>query len=277
MKDTLLVHREMLPDRTEGIRTGNTTKAKGHKMIRNIVFDFGGVIADLDIGNAISAFKSLGIWDVEKYLDPYLQNGPFLEVENGMTDAQGFIAEISGLSGNRLTYSQVQKAWLAFITGVSLDKLAYILALRKHYRTYLLSNTNPFIMGWACSERFPGNRPLDAYFDKMYFSYMIGRTKPDREIFMHMIQDSGMKPEETLFVEDGSANIATARRLGFATYRPENGEDWTKPLNGILGISEAWTQACSPSFRDAMREIPKTTQAPGPDCPLRSKEDSPQA
>lgn len=65
----------MLPDRTEGIRTGNTTKAKGHKMIRNIVFDFGGVIADLDIGNAISAFKSLGIGDVENTSTPTCKTG----------------------------------------------------------------------------------------------------------------------------------------------------------------------------------------------------------
>lgn len=196
-------------------------------MIKNIVFDFGGVIADLDKQKAVEAFKSLGIQEAEKYLDPYLQSGAFLEVENGKTDAAGFIAAMQELSGRKLSFAQVQDAWLAFITGISRKKLDYILSLRdRHYNTYLLSNTNPFIMDWACSERFPWGLPLDAYFDKMYFSYMAGFTKPDERIFKYMLGDSGIKPDETLFVEDGKANIDTAEKLGFRTYCPLNGEDW---------------------------------------------------
>ena len=196
-------------------------------MIKNIVFDFGGVIADLDKQKAVEAFKSLGIQEAEKYLDPYLQSGAFLEVENGKTDAAGFIAAMQELSGRELSFAQVQNAWLAFITGISRKKLDYILSLRdRHYNTYLLSNTNPFIMDWACSERFPWGLPLDAYFDKMYFSYKAGFTKPDERIFKYMLEDSGIKPDETLFVEDGKANIDTAEKLGFRTYCPLNGEDW---------------------------------------------------
>lgn len=196
-------------------------------MIKNIVFDFGGVIADLDKQKAVEAFKSLGIQEAEKYLDPYLQSGAFLEVENGKTDAAGFIAAMQELSGRELSFAQVQDAWLAFITGISRKKLDYILSLRdRHYNTYLLSNTNPFIMDWACSERFPWGLPLDAYFDKMYFSYKAGFTKPDERIFKYMLEDSGIKPDETLFVEDGKANIDTAGKLGFRTYCPLNGEDW---------------------------------------------------
>lgn len=203
-------------------------------MKNTIVFDFGGVIADLDIRKAIAAFKSLGIADVEKYLDPYLQSGSFLEIENGKTDIAGFMAMMQELSGRELSFRQVQEAWLAFITGINREKLDYISELRKRCRTYLLSNTNPFIMDWACSSQFPGGKPLDAYFDKMYFSYRIGLTKPDPEIFRQMIRDSGMIPEETLFVEDGTANILTARRLGFKTYQPANGEDWRNAVTTIL-------------------------------------------
>lgn len=196
-------------------------------MIKNIVFDFGGVIADLDKQKAVEAFKSLGIQEAEKYLDPYLQSGAFLEVENGKTDAAGFIAAMQEVSRRELSFAQVQDAWLAFITGISRKKLDYILSLRdRHYNTYLLSNTNPFIMDWACSERFPWGLPLDAYFDKMYFSYKAGFTKPDERIFKYMLEDSGIKPDETLFVEDGKANIDTAGKLGFRTYCPLNGEDW---------------------------------------------------
>ena len=92
-------------------------------MIKNIVFDFGGVIADLDKQKAVEAFKSLGIQEAEKYLDPYLQSGAFLEAENGKTDAAGFIAAMQELSGRELSFAQVQNAWLAFITGISRKKM----------------------------------------------------------------------------------------------------------------------------------------------------------
>ena len=80
-------------------------------------------------------------------------------------------------------------------------------------------------------------RPLNDYFDKLYLSYEIGVTKPDREIFDRMVLDSGIRPEETLFVDDGKNNIVVGQELGFHTYQPLNGEDWRGRLDEILSKS----------------------------------------
>jgi putative hydrolase of the HAD superfamily len=104
--------------------------------------------------------------------------------------------------------------------------------LRKKYRLYLLSNTNPIIMDWALSADFPANgRILSDYFDKMYLSFQMGITKPDRRIFDRMIADAGMIPSETLFIDDSPANVATAARLGMKTCCPKNGEDFRHIFN----------------------------------------------
>ena len=53
------------------------------KRIRNIVFDLGGVLIDLDHHQAVSRFEEIGVKDAKQLLDPYEQKGFFLELENG--------------------------------------------------------------------------------------------------------------------------------------------------------------------------------------------------
>ena len=74
-------------------------------------------------------------------------------------------------------------------------------------------------MGWARSADFTSvGQPLDYYFDKIYTSYEIKEVKPSRAIFEHMIKDAGLLPHETLFVDDGAANIKMAKELGYYTF-----------------------------------------------------------
>ena len=72
----------------------------------------------------------------------------------------------------------------------------------------------------------PDGKPIDAYFDKLYLSYQMKCVKPDPAIFRKMIADSGMIPSETLFLDDGPANIQVGEQFGFKTYQPVNGEDF---------------------------------------------------
>lgn len=204
--------------------------------IKNIVFDLGGVLIELDHTRPILRFKEIGVEDADQLLDPYEQKGVFLEVENGKINDDEFCRRLREHTGKELTYEQIKYAWLGFIVDTPQYKLDYLLELRKKYNVYLLSNTNPIIQeGWARTNQFtPAGRPIGAYFDKMYTSYEVGVTKPDRRIFEYMIRDSGLLPSETLFVDDGKKNIEVARELGFETYQPANGEDWREAINQCL-------------------------------------------
>lgn len=204
--------------------------------IKNIVFDLGGVLIDLDHEGAVRSFEEIGITDARQLLDPYEQKGIFLEVENGTITADEFCQKLREHAGKDLTYEQIKNAWKGFIADTPQYKLDFLLELRKDYNVYLLSNTNPFIQeGWARTSEFtPAGRPIGAYFDKMYTSYEVGVTKPDRKIFDCMIADSGLVPSETLFVDDGKSNIEVGRQLGFETYCPVNGEDWREAIKRYL-------------------------------------------
>ena len=112
-------------------------------MIKNIVFDFGGVIADIDRDKAVQAFVKLGLKDAETRLDKYHQTGIFQDLEEGKLSADGFREKLGELCGRELSAEETRQAWLGFFTGVDVHKLDYILELRKSYRVYILSNTNP--------------------------------------------------------------------------------------------------------------------------------------
>lgn len=205
------------------------------KQIKNIVFDFGGVIISFDRDQAVKAFRQIGVKEADRLLDKYHQKGIFQEVENGNMDAEAFRRELSKICGKELTYKEVEDGWKGFVTEVPQYKLDYLNELRKKYKVYILSNTNPYIMGWARSVALtPAGKPLDAYVDKIYTSYEAGSTKPDRGIFEYMIKDSGLNPAETIFVDDGASNIAVGEELGFVTLQPENGEDWRRKLEVLL-------------------------------------------
>lgn len=204
-------------------------------MIKNIIFDLGGVITNIDQYAALNAFSNLGISDIDLYLDPYQQQGIFMDLETGKLNAQQFRQACCTLSGREVSMEEIFNAWLTFASELQVEKLRCLNKLSKNYMLYLLSNTNPYIMLWADSFDFSeDNCPISFYFDKMYCSYKIGYTNPDQRFFDYMITDSGILPQETLFVDDGSANISLAKRLGFEVYQPRNGRNWCEHIYWLL-------------------------------------------
>ena len=196
--------------------------------IKNIVFDLGGVIITLNHNEAARRFREAGVEDVEKWLNPYRQTGLFLALEEGKLSREEFGNALRKETGKPISDEAIDAGWMGFLKEVPVNKLRLLEDLRNRgYRLYLLSNTNPVVMKWGFSPDFsPEGKPIDAYFDKLYLSYQMKCVKPDPAIFRKMIADSGMIPSETLFLDDGPANIQVGEQFGFKTYQPVNGEDF---------------------------------------------------
>lgn len=205
------------------------------RMIRNLVFDFGGVIAPIDFDRAVRAFGELAP-GAAGLLDPYEQRGFFLDLERGAISDAEYIAELGRLCGRPFTWDEVQRGWKGFFAvEPPAEQLAMLDELRGGYRLYVLSNTNNFVMSWARSTAFsPAGRPLDSYFDRLFLSFELKLTKPDAAIFRRLLADTGALPAETLFIDDGARNVEAAAALGFRTFRPENGVVWCDELRRIL-------------------------------------------
>lgn len=206
-------------------------------MIKNIAFDFGGVLFDLDYEGAIETFKKIGLADAEQRLDRYHQRGVFELLECGRIMPDAFREELGKMCGRALTHEEVMSAWMGYI-GAPVDerKLTYLDELRgRGYRTFLLSNTNSFVQSWAESPQFSkSGRPLSDYLEKCYCSFEVGIMKPDPAIFQYMLDDAGIRPEETLFLDDSPANIAAANAFGIQTLLVEKNENWLQTVETTL-------------------------------------------
>lgn len=208
------------------------------RVIKNIVFDLGGVIMTLDPAEALRRFKALGLSDAERYLDAYTQSGIFGNLEEGKITAEDFRSKLSSLTGHELTFDECRHAWLGYRKDVPQRNLDLLKELRaKDYRLILLSNTNPFMMDWALSSEFDGKgSSLNDYFDALYLSYRLGIMKPAPDFFRQVLDNENILPEETLFVDDGPRNVEAAGKLGFMTMCPDNGSDWTGELRSLLHL-----------------------------------------
>lgn len=208
------------------------------RVIKNIVFDLGGVIMTLDPAEALRRFKALGLSDAERNLDAYTQSGIFGNLEEGKITAEDFRSKLSSLTGHELTFDECKHAWLGYRKDVPQRNLDLLKELRaKGYRLILLSNTNPFMMDWALSSEFDGKgSSLNDYFDALYLSYRLGIMKPAPDFFRQVLDNENILPEETLFVDDGPRNVEAAGKLGFMTMCPDNGSDWTGELRSLLHL-----------------------------------------
>lgn len=208
-------------------------------MIKDIVFDFGGVLTTIDTERALQRFRDLGVEEPEQYINSYCQKGPFFELENGDIDAEEFCRRLGQICNREITFEQAKEAWLGFLVEIHTTLLEHLQTLRGSYRLSVLSNTNPFIQSWALTKDFtPEGKSLADYFDMLFFSYRMHCSKPSREIYCKMLANGGMRAEETLFVDDSTKNIEAAREVGIRTLLVENGEDWREKLSNALAQYE---------------------------------------
>lgn len=205
-------------------------------MIKNLLFDLGGVFIELTRDEAVRRFEALGVHDANSLLDPYKQEGIFLGLESGKYNRHSFTQELNARYQLTLQPKDIEWALLGFVQNIQEYKFHFIeTELPPHLRLLLISNTNPFV--WEPAEQgllLSNGRSFSSYFQHVTASFQVGHCKPELPIFHHVVEQTGIRPEETLFIDDGPANTALARQLGYITYCPENGEDWRPILRKMF-------------------------------------------
>jgi len=202
--------------------------------ISTLIFDFGGVLIDLDMNQSILNFKKLGVENVENYLSNFGQSGFFMQLEKGKISAEEFRSEIRKMTTNTITDKEIDDAWNAFLVRIPSEKLDIVYQLRKKFRVIMLSNTNAIHFPYAEQTFFSyKNRGIDEYFDKCYRSYDMKMAKPDAEIFEAILNQEQVAPNQCLLLDDGPKNIEQAQKLGFQTYFVDPKEDLSFLLTNI--------------------------------------------
>jgi HAD superfamily hydrolase (TIGR01509 family) len=193
--------------------------------IKHIIFDLGGVLLNLDYNATEKAFTELGITNFNELFSQLRQNSLFDDLETGKIQRSQFVSAIQNISNVALEEQQIINAWNAMLLDFPIQRLQLLQQLRLHYDLFLLSNTNEVheeAFNEILMQAF-GIPNIGTFFDKVYYSHRVGMRKPNKEIFQHILDENGLKPEETLFIDDSPQHIATAQSLGIQTIYLEKG------------------------------------------------------
>jgi len=206
--------------------------------IKNIIFDFGGVIIDIDEQLTINEFVKLGISDITKAKSP-----EFIELirkfEKGIFTPDIFRNKLRDFLDISATDQEIDDAWNALLFDIPAERLKIIENVKKNYNIYLLSNSNEIHYDLYVRDlqlRF-GYTEFNELFHQAYFSFDLHLSKPEPEIYEFIMYQEALNPQETLFIDDKSENINAAKKLGFQTYqlkKPQRIRDIFK--DGLLNL-----------------------------------------
>ena len=199
------------------------------KGIKNIIFDLGNVVLDIDLNLTYKAFHALGYMQGVEFLNKYKQEGAFGDIERGIISKEEFTKVILADCKDGASAQQVVDAWCALILNYKKERIACILALNKQYRTFLLSNTNSIHIE-NCGHIVPIVGSLDQLFEKVYYSHEVQMRKPNADIYQHVLKDANIIAEETLFLDDSLANVEAAQALGIKSWHIEDADSWVEAL-----------------------------------------------
>ena len=187
--------------------------------IKSIIFDFGGVILDIDFGKMNKAFAKLGIKNFDEMYSQKNADHLFRHLGEGKLNEQEFYDAFRRSAQLNLGNDQIKKAWNALLTGYRKEALLTLKKIKHKYRLFLLSNTNSIHLEAfnKIYEEQIGEGSLDDYFDKVYYSHETGYRKPAKEAYEIVLKENNLSPAETLFIDDSLKNIEGAKELGFQT------------------------------------------------------------
>lgn len=207
--------------------------------IKNIIFDLGNVIIDLDIPRTRQEMERL-MRHPDKMSDIFEEIEKAIQVyEVGDLSDELFINAMIKHAHPHVYAQQVIRAWNAMLIDIPMERLEFINELRMAgYKTFLLSNTNNIHLEWV-NKYMKKNYEmdsLDSYFDKSYYSHLIKRRKPEVSCFEYVLADADINAEESLFIDDFFANIEGAKQAGLHTIYLTGGHDVISTLKSFLSI-----------------------------------------
>ena len=223
--------------------------------IKNIIFDLGGVLLDIDLNYCMRQMQALGI-DLDAFKKKGMQtpigtkaavlgegmvaNGIMHLYQTGDITTEAFLEGVRKYCKEGTTREQVLEAWNSCCIAIPSYRLDKLRELKQQgYTICMLSNTNEAHWQEIVKKCFGGQEVVDELFDHVFLSQEMHMAKPNDEIYLEVLRQINAKAEECFFLDDSSANLEAAAALGFHTLHVET----SKTQNGMVVAPPAtdWT------------------------------------
>ncbi len=195
------------------------------KGTRNVIFDLGGVLINIDPKKTIEAFGQLGMEQLIGDKGLTYDHDIFYLMEQGKITPEEFRNGVRGLLTGEVSDDQIDSAWTAMLLDFPKVRVELVQKLRNKFNIYLFSNTNAIhVAKYQSNFRKQHGFEVSSLFEKDFHSNEIGYRKPSSESFHEIIRLSGIRPEESLFIDDSLQNVEAAIACGLKGYWLEPGQ-----------------------------------------------------
>ena len=200
-----------------------------------IIFDFGGVLIDLDIEDCKAFFKrELGYEKIDDVLDPCHQKGIYGDLEEGMISGDEFRKLVLEESRPGSVAEDVDRAMWHILTGIEPYKIPLLKKLSESYDLYLLSNNNEVCLPRAKAMFAQAGIPMETLFRKCFYSFEMKALKPSEEFYKAVVEQIGLTAEQMFFIDDSQKNVDGAVAAGLPAVYYEPGTDLEALISNTL-------------------------------------------
>ena len=205
--------------------------------VKNIIFDLGNVLYDIDFNIMYDQFRELGIPDFQNHYTLNQSDELFFDLEKGFIDEVAFCNRFNQLYNLSLSHDQIIKAWNSLLKGYRKESMDWIKANQQKFPMFLFSNTNQIHFDFFIPqfEREIGG-DFEQLFKTPYYSHKMGMRKPDPASFQYILDQEGLIAAETLFIDDNEPNVIAAASVGLQVLYLQPGMFIEKELPKLLGL-----------------------------------------
>ena len=184
--------------------------------IEAVIFDFGGVLFEIDYNAPVRAFEKLGMEGFAAAYSQAQQNEIFDLLETGKIPGEEFYTWIASYLPNA-TRKELEDAWNSILLYLHPERVDHVHELKaKGIRTFLFSNTN--MIHVEVFERMVdksyGLEKFKSAFEFVHYSNVLGMRKPDPASFLEICRIHGLTPEKTIFIDDSIQHVEGSIKAG---------------------------------------------------------------
>lgn len=199
--------------------------------IETLVFDYGGVIVNIDDNKVAKAMTGLGVSRFKQILHAKEIKRLMRQFIDGLVPTDQTLEEMLSHCRKDATKEELLSVLNELCGDLPVSRLQTLAQLKKKYKVYLLSNISDVLWEGSVKQiQSCGFQPEEC-FDDFFLSYEMGVAKPVPRIYEMMIAKTGLNPATTVYFDDREDNYKAGKELGFhsvfvKTNHIEQSQEW---------------------------------------------------
>ncbi len=193
-----------------------------------LLFDLGGVLVDYDgisplvelTNGQLTEQDARSFWTKSHWMQRY---------ETGKCSTEAFLSGVSKELNIDFPADELLHEFESWEMGPFTGALEMLDQLSTDHTLGCLSNNNP--VHW---DYLDSNFGLGKKFEHCFLSHLIGFAKPDKEIYLHVIDKLNIAPHRIHFFDDKPENVKGAKAVGLSAYHVKGIEETKKKLDDII-------------------------------------------